>query len=194
MSNFKLQMALKSDTNLKFPWPGADKTVAELKGDIANLSEQQQEMQFKADVLSLHADCMKVCRHFAEKTTNEKSRQIAQATWVRSQIHQGRCQVIEPYMQSHCFVKGGETVGALMDSWSKFVGDASAASALTGSVVKILFADCHKFARMSDDDLTALFDMMVRVSDADPKNFAGVVIVTTVASKKRLQGDLVKQT
>eukprot|EP00435_Cladocopium_sp_Y103_P060440 s1331_g22.t1 len=152
-----------------------------MKGDIANMSEQQQEMQFKADTLSLHTDCMKICRHFAEVKTNLKSRQIAQATWVRTQVHQGRCQVIEPYMQNHCLVKGGESVGALMDSWSKFVGDASAASALTGSVVKIVFSDCHKFARMSDDDLNALFDMMVRVSDADPKNFAGLVIVTTAA-------------
>ena len=192
MSNFKLQIALKSDANLEFPWPGVEKTVAEMKGDIANLSEQQQEMQFKADVLSLHADCMKVCRHFAEVNTNVKSRQIAQATWVRSQVHQGRCQVIEPYMQSHCFVKGGETVGALMDSWTKFVGDALAASALTGSLLKIVFAEGHKFARMSDDDLSALFDLMVRVSDADPKNFAGLVIVTTVASRKRLQGELGK--
>ena len=79
-----------------------------------------------------------------------------------------------------------------MDSWTKFVGDALAASALTGSLLKIVFADGHKFARMSDDDLSALFDLMVRVSDADPKNFAGLVIVTTVASRKRLQGELGK--
>ena len=189
MAQFRLQISLKNPSWSvdDFPWPGRNAVPSSeaMKQDIESMNEKQQECQFKADVLALSTDCCRICRHLTDVQSSLKAKQIAQASWVRNQVHQGRLQVIEPHMENFCMVKAGESVASLAHTWGKFVGNAAS---VAGTCLKIFFCDCHKFGRMSDDDLTTMMDMIQQVAAPDPANFAAVLIVTTVTSKKRLQG------
>ena len=162
MAQFRMQIALKSPewTAEQFPWPGMDPSTstAVMNNDIESLNEQQQECQFKADVLGLNTDCCRICKHLSEVESNTKAKQVAQASWVRGQIHQGRVQVVEPFVQSN------------------------------GTCLKVFYCDCHKFARMSDDAMNSMFEMLQQFASSDPKSSAAIILVTTVASKKRLTG------
>ena len=184
-----MQIALKSPewTAEQFPWPGMDPSTstAVMNNDIESLNEQQQECQFKADVLGLNTDCCRICKHLSEVESNTKAKQVAQASWVRGQIHQGRVQVVEPFMQSNCMVKAGETIASLSHWWGKFSQNAAAVS---GTCLKVFSCDCHKFARMSDDAMNSMFEMLQQFASSDPKSSAAIILVTTVASKKRLTG------
>ena len=128
---------------------------------------------------------LKFCTYNEERRANGKAKKLAAAAFARHQIHQGRVQVIEPYMEKFCKVTSAETVPSMSQAWARFLQGASS----EGLNLKVLFADCHKFGRMSEDLLASFFDFLSQVAAVDPANFAAIIIPTTVMSKKRLQGE-----
>lgn len=159
---------------------------------ISALTEAQQESQFKADVLGLSADTAKYVKHLFQVKATEKSRKIAVAAHVREQVHIGRSQVVEPFLNKNCRVGSSETVGGVAQQSSRFIVECAGQVGPSGTCAKIFYADCNRFGRMSDDALNSLFEAMQAILAMDPVNSVGFVLCTTVMSKKRLQGVLNK--
>ncbi|CAJ1379393.1 unnamed protein product [Effrenium voratum] len=162
--------------------------LAKKRLDLNAINEQQQESQFKADMLSLNADLCKYCLHVQEQQSNSKAQKIALAAWVRNQVHSARTQVIEPFMQNMCTIKGCETGASQVQAWSRFLR-CGPDSSTNGVVLKIFYCGCNKFGRMSDDAVSNMFDVVQQAAAQDPTNFAAIIVPTTVVPKKRLTGD-----
>ncbi|CAJ1458176.1 unnamed protein product [Effrenium voratum] len=196
LATFRAQIAARSPdwTLQEWPWPqsfgkeGATTNPMQLRLDLNAINEQQQESQFKADMLSLNADLCKYCLHVQEQQSNSKAQKIALAAWVRNQVHSARTQVIEPFMQNMCNIKGCETGASQVQAWSRFLR-CGPDSSTNGVVLKIFYCDCNKFGRMSDDAVSNMFDVVQQAAAQDPTNFAAIIVPTTVVSKKRLTGD-----
>ncbi|CAJ1456696.1 unnamed protein product, partial [Effrenium voratum] len=170
-------------------WSGRGRShLAKKRLDLNAINEQQQESQFKADMLSLNADLCKYCLHVQEQQSNSKAQKIALAAWVRNQVHSARTQVIEPFMQNMCTIKGCETGASQVQAWSRFLR-CGPDSSTNGVVLKIFYCGCNKFGRMSDDAVSNMFDVVQQAAAQDPTNFAAIIVPTTVVPKKRLTGD-----
>ena len=195
LATFRAQIAARSPdwTLQEWPWPqsfgkeGATTNPTQLRLDLNAINEQQQESQFKADMLSLNADLCKYCLHVQEQQSNSKAQKIALAAWVRNQVHSARTQVIEPFMQNMRNIKGCETGASQVQAWSRFLR-CGPDSSTNGVVLKIFYCDCNKFGRMSDDAVSNMFDVVQQAAAQDPTNFAAIIVPTTVVSKKRLTG------
>ena len=187
-------MALRApDFTLElFPWPNAAGTSKEHVSNesIMELTEAQQESQFKSDVLGLSADTAKYVKHLHSIKATDKSRKIATAAHVREQVHIGRGQVVEPFLQKTCRIGACETVGGVVQQVTRFIGDCAGQAGADGVCAKIFYADCNRFGRMSDDELNNVFETMQAVLAVDPANSVGFVLCTTVMSRKRLQGEV----
>lgn len=173
-----------------FPWPNAAGAGSQVPTNqsISELTEAQQESQFKADVLGLRSDTAKYVKHLHQAQANDKSRKIATAAHVREQVHIGRSQVVEPYVNKTCRIGSCETVSGVVQQASRFITECAGQAGMNGTCARVFFADCNRFGRMSDDTLNNLFEAMQGVLAMDPANSCGFVLCTTVLSKKRLQG------
>ena len=188
--DFKSQFSTRSAgfTHTDFPWWPKDQNTVILNNiDISALDEKQQEAQYNADLLSISSDVAKVCKWLAMKKDTIKARKLAQTAHVRAQIHKGRCEVVEPFMQASCSFVPSESIAGTataFNSWAR-----AWMSANGGKDLKIGFADCNKMGRMTNQEVDNLAVNMQKILLADPENSCFIVVLTTLHStKNRLQG------
>lgn len=195
LEDFKNQFTTRSPgfTHTDYPWWPKDKNAVMLSNvDISALDEKQQEAQYKADLLAISSDVAKVLKWLSMKKDTSKARKLAQAAHVRSQIHKGRCEVVEPFMNSNCAFVPSESitgVSAGFNTWVKAYS--TVGSTGHGRELRVGFADCNKLGRMTGQEVDNLALNMQKLLAADPENSCCIVVLTTVHSvKNRLQGSV----
>ena len=187
--DFKTQWSHRSPDfkHTDYPWwPKKDQAL--LKNvDISMLDTKQQEAQYQADLLAISSDVAKVLRWLSQKKDTLKARRLALAAHVRAQIHKGRKEVVEPFMNQTCSLQACESTSGPATGFNAWVR--SWASPNGGKDMKVGVADCNKFGRMTNAEVDNLAVNMQKMLSADPDNSCFVVILTTMhTTKNRLQG------
>lgn len=120
----------------------------------------------------------------SDKQRTNKMKQLAVSMHIRNQIHKGRQDVLEPFMQGNCHMIACESNERCIAEFGAFVRKADGG----GKVAKLLYIDANKFGRMSDDELDCVATFVERITIMDPENTAAIFLMPSLLSKKRSKG------
>ena len=123
----------------------------------------------------------------SDKQRSNKMKQLAVSMHVRNQIHKGRQDVLQPFMQGNCHMIACESNERCIAEFGAFARKADGGG---GKVAKLLYIDANKFGRMSDDELDCVAGFVERICIQDPENTAAIFLMPNLVSKKRSKGGL----
>ena len=157
------------------------------EGDIETLDMARKESQFKTDLLALTRDAALFMKYFDGKAKTSKARKLAQNAHVRLQVHKGRSDIIQPFMETSCKVLATRDIPTALAVWQDFVKSAPVGGG-SGHLLRIAYTDFNKLGRVTDSELDSMIRFLADFMAPHPQSSCAVVLLTSVTSRKRSGG------